>query len=151
MSSKKVTNKKKPISKIIFMLTSLLSIWGPVLVFQKLFLSKMEYYNPYNNELVLPLLLCITYILLCMWLVPKFKKVILRIIVFIALPLVLISYSFFDIAYANRIEFGNSWTNTEVFLELVCTQSFFIPLLLIGMSLNFIVNLWYFKSKNRML
>lgn len=151
MSSKKITNKKKPISKIIFALAALLSIWAPILIFQKLFLKDMDYYNPYNNELVLPLLLCIIYILLCMWLVPKFKKIILRILVFIALPLVLISYIFFDIAYANRIEFGNSWTNTEVFLELVCTQRFFIPLLLIGMSLNFIVNLWYFKSKNRML
>lgn len=96
MSKKKVKTRKKPISKIIFAFAALLSIWGgPVLVFQKLFLSKMEYYNPYNNELVLPLLLCITYILLCMWFVPKFKKAILRIIVFIALPLVLISYIFF--------------------------------------------------------
>lgn len=139
--------KKKPISKIIFLLTSLLSIWGPVLVFQKLFLSKMEYYNPYNNELVLPLILCITYILLCIWFLPIFKNKIFRIIVFLLMPILLISYIFFDIAYANRIEFGNSWTNTEVFLELVCTQSFFIPLLLIGMSLNFIVNLWYYNSK----
>ena len=62
MSKKKVKTRKKPISKIIFAFAALLSIWGPVLVFQKLFLSKMEYYNPYNNELVLPLLLCITYI-----------------------------------------------------------------------------------------
>ncbi len=139
--------KKKPISKIIFLLTSLLSIWGPVLVFQKLFLSKMEYYNPYNNELVLPLMLCIIYILLCIWFLPIFKNKIFRIIVFLLMPILLISYIFFDIAYANRIEFGNSWTNTEVFLELVCTQSFFIPLLLIGMSLNFIVNLWYYNSK----
>lgn len=147
MSSKKVKNKKKPISKIIFMLTSLLSIWGPVLVFQKLFLNKMEYYNPYNNELVLPLLLCITYILLCVWFVPMFKNIIFKVILFIIIPLLLISYIFFDIAYANRIEFGNTWTNTDVFIELVCSQNFYIPLLLIGVSLNFIVNLWYFKSK----
>ncbi|MDO6492229.1 MULTISPECIES: hypothetical protein [unclassified Cellulophaga] len=140
-------SKKKPISKIIYVFAALLSIWATILIFQRLFLNDMDYYNPYNNELVFPLFICLFYISLCMWLIPKMKNKIFRNFIFIISPLLLISYAFFDIADSNKIEFGTTWTASEVFIELVYSKTFFIPLLLIGMSLNFIVNLWYYNSK----
>ncbi|PKB44831.1 hypothetical protein AX016_3056 [Cellulophaga sp. RHA19] len=140
-------SKKKPISKIIYVFAALLSIWATILIFQRLFLNDMDYYNPYNNELVFPLFICLFYISLCMWLIPKMKNKIFRNFIFIISPLLLISYAFFDIADSNKIEFGTTWTASEVFIELVYSKTYFIPLLLIGMSLNFIVNLWYYNSK----
>ncbi|MGJ8734037.1 MAG: hypothetical protein ACSHW4_12855 [Cellulophaga sp.] len=140
-------SKKKPISKIIYVFAALLSIWATILIFQRLFLNDMDYYNPYNNELVFPLFICLFYISLCMWLIPKMKNKIFRNFIFIISPLLLISYAFFDIADSNKIEFGTTWTASDVFIELVYSKTYFIPLLLIGMSLNFIVNLWYYNSK----
>ncbi|MEP0212728.1 MAG: hypothetical protein ABJD66_05905 [Cellulophaga sp.] len=140
-------SKKKPISKIIYVFAALLSIWATILIFQRLFLNDMDYYNPYNNELVFPLFICLFYISLCMWLIPKMKNKIFRNFIFIVSPLLLISYAFFDIADSNKIEFGTTWTASDVFIELVYSKTYFIPLLLIGMSLNFIVNLWYYNSK----
>ena len=151
MSKKKVKTRKKPISKIIFVFAALLSIWAPILVFQRLFLDDMEYFNPYNNELVLPLIFCLLYILLCIWLVPKMKNIVFQSLFFLLAPLLVISYVFFDIADTNKIEFGNSWRASEVFIELVCSKSYFLPLLIIGVLLNYISNLWYFKSKNRLM
>lgn len=111
-------------------------------------LQQIDLYNGYELKtgIFIGSSLLLVFILICSWIVYMHGSLIwMRLLCFV-LYLYFLSAVFFEIAYSQRIEFGTTWTNIEVWRKLVFYQWQTYGLIATSGLLYWWLNNWYSKE-----